>query len=150
MFARDKLRGPMGGGFSPGNALSSFSPMVPQNVPTMQATNMPMQTMQDGSAIPVGAQTMAGGGMGSLFDRFGERFPGLGANMGPNGPGMSALSSWQNRPEGWRNDWREAMMDWRGDRPMWDRTQPRPEDWRTQITDWRAARPDFRTFFQGS
>lgn len=50
--------------------------------------------------------------------------------------------------DGWRQDYQQARMDWRGDRPSFDGAMP--TDWRAQMQSWRDLRPQRRDYRMGT
>jgi hypothetical protein len=67
----------------------------------------------------------------------------------PNNPmyqqAMNALAP-QQQVQGWKQDYRNALMDWRGDRPMFDPATMQRDDFKQQLMDWRGLMPDRHDF----
>ena len=105
----------------------------------------PLAATSGMAVTPPGVQTIGGpqpNALGSLGPRNGMGGNRLGGQWGPTG----------------FSDWRNAMMDWRQQRPQFQMPAGGFNgDWRTaaqpvmqQFQDWRALRPDRSTFFSGT
>lgn len=103
--------------------------------------------------------------LASLYNKYAQQmFPNGMPNGMPGGPNTQfPLNPGAGNPgggpqDGWRQDFRQARSDWRGDmpdRPMFE--GPRPDDWRTQMDayqgqrrDWRDLRPRARDYRMGT
>lgn len=65
-----------------------------------------------------------------------------GANTGIVPPGMMHTMGNAQQIMGQIGDYRNALMDWRGQRPDHQGFDGTPQDWRSQMMDWRQQRPD--------
>jgi hypothetical protein len=61
---------------------------------------------------------------------------------------MNALAP-QQQVQGWKQDYRNALMDWRGDRPMFDPATMQRDDFQQQMMDWRGLMPNRHDFRLG-
>jgi hypothetical protein len=73
--------------------------------------------------------------------------PGGGLTGAPLQPQMQPPI--QKPDNSWHQDWRNALMGWRDDRPMFDPATMQRGDWQQQMMDWRGQRPDRQDFRLG-
>ena len=118
-----------------------------QNPQVMQAMQNPnvMQAMQQPQMMPPTYAPQPGVGLNGTGPQ----------NWFPTNPGNSGIvPPWaqgqhdMGQNNDWRDQWQQAKMDWRGQRP--DHTQGMdPAAWHTSMMDWRGQRPDRQDYRGG-
>lgn len=101
---------------------------------TMAATSAPQHAQVMPNPIPVSPNNA----LATLYQKHMK-------NMMPNGqfplnPGTGGPIQGQQAPGDWRDQFQQARMDWRGNRP----------EQQTQMADWRQQRPMPRDYRMGT